>query len=218
MKRTQWKVSAPLIFLATLPILLASCSTNSNLPIASNPPASTSVPTSQPTVNLNTGGQQAVAPEQNPTGDIPDTQAFVSYKSTGNYQLEVPEGWARQANQADVSFVEKLDGVQVTVSNATATPTAQSIKADQVPALEKSNQAVKINSVKDVQLQGGKAVLIDYTSNSQPDAVTGKQVRLENNSYLFYKNGKLATLRLYAPQGADNVDQWQRMSNSFRWL
>lgn len=218
MKRTQLKVGAPLIFLATLPIVLASCSTNSSPPTASNPPASTSIPTSQPAANSNTGSQQAVAPEQNPSGDIPDTQAFVGYKSAGNYQLEVPEGWARQTNQSNVSFIEKLDGVQVTVSNATAAPTAQSVKTNEIPALEKSNQAVKINSVKDVQLSGGKAVLIDYTSNSQPDAVTGKQVRLENNSYLFYKNGKLATLRLYAPQGADNVDQWQRMSNSFRWL
>ena len=34
---------------------------------------------------------------------------------------------------------------------------------------------------------------------------------------LFWKDGKLATLRLYAPYGADNVDQWRLMSRSFRW-
>jgi hypothetical protein len=69
-----------------------------------------------------------------------------------------------------------------------------------------------------VALPGGKAVLIKYTSNSQPNAVTNKQVRLENEAYVFFKNGKTATLTLWAPQGADNVDQWQRMAKSFRWL
>ena len=68
-----------------------------------------------------------------------------------------------------------------------------------------------------VTLPGGNAILVDYTSNSEPDAVTGKQVRLENNAFIFYNNGKLATLTLWAPVGADNVDQWKRMSESFRW-
>jgi hypothetical protein len=48
--------------------------------------------------------------------------------------------------------------------------------------------------------------------------VTNKRVRLENIAYIFYKNGKEATLTVWAPQGADNVDQWNRMANSFRWL
>jgi hypothetical protein len=68
-----------------------------------------------------------------------------------------------------------------------------------------------------VPLPAGPVVQLDYTSNSEPDPVTSKQVRLENNAYLFYKNGKLATLTLWAPLGADNVDQWQQMAQSFRW-
>jgi hypothetical protein len=47
--------------------------------------------------------------------------------------------------------------------------------------------------------------------------VTGKQVRLENNFYLFLKNGKLALLTLWAPLGSDNVDQWNLIANSFKW-
>jgi hypothetical protein len=74
-----------------------------------------------------------------------------------------------------------------------------------------------VNNVQDVQLPAGPAVLVDYASNSDPDPVTGKQVRLENNAYYFYQNGKLATLVLWAPQGADNVDQWQQMAQSFRF-
>jgi hypothetical protein len=72
--------------------------------------------------------------------------------------------------------------------------------------------------VQSVQLPIGPAVLITYTSNSDPNSVTGKQVRLENNRYLFFKNGKLATLTLSAPAGADNVDQWARIAHSFRWM
>jgi hypothetical protein len=60
-------------------------------------------------------------------------------------------------------------------------------------------------------------VLIVYTSNSDPNAVTDKQIRLENNRYLFYRAGHEAALTLSAPAGADNVDQWQLMANSFRW-
>jgi len=48
--------------------------------------------------------------------------------------------------------------------------------------------------------------------------VTNKQVRLENNRYLFFHNGQLATLTLSAPVGADNVDQWARIAGSFKWV
>ena len=53
---------------------------------------------------------------------------------------------------------------------------------------------------------------------SLEDPVTNKRVRLENVAYFFYRNGKEVTLTVWAPQGADNVDQWNRMANSFRWL
>jgi hypothetical protein len=163
--------------------------------------------------------EQPVAPEKNPPGDIPDTQVFVTYRSrSGGYQLKVPEGWARRTNGNNVSFIDKLDGVEITVTAETTAPTAATAKTKQVAELKKSGRAVKIVNVKDVQLPGGLAVLINYTSNSNPDSVTGKQIRLENSNYLYFKQGKLATLRLWAPQGADNVDQWQLISRSFRWL
>ena len=48
--------------------------------------------------------------------------------------------------------------------------------------------------------------------------MTNKQVRLENNRYLFFHTGQLATLTLSAPVGADNVDQWARIAGSFKWV
>ena len=67
------------------------------------------------------------------------------------------------------------------------------------------------------QLPAGKAVVIKYTSNSDADPVTNKRIRLDNLTYLYYKNGKEAQLTVWAPLGADNIDQWNRMANSFRW-
>jgi hypothetical protein len=81
----------------------------------------------------------------------------------------------------------------------------------------KKGHAVKVDTVKEVKLQSGPAVRITYSSNSEPNPVTNKQIRLEHERFIFFKNGKAATLDFAAPLGADNADQWKLMSNSFRW-
>jgi hypothetical protein len=86
-----------------------------------------------------------------------------------------------------------------------------------MPDLKSAERAVTVVSVKAVKLPAGPVIRVVYTSNSEPNAVTNKQIRLENECYLYFKDGKLVTLELYAPKGADNVDQWQLMSESFRW-
>ena len=161
--------------------------------------------------------EKAVPAEKNPPGDIPDSQVFIDYVSPLGFTLKVPEGWARSDRPDGASFVDKLDGVSVTVSKADAAPTAESAKTDYVAKLEAAGRAVKVTAIKQVKLPAGPAIRIVYTSNSEPNAVTSKQVRLENERYLYFRDGKLVTLDLYAPKGADNVDQWQLMSNSFRW-
>ena len=66
-------------------------------------------------------------------------------------------------------------------------------------------------------LSGAQAVRLSYECNSEPNPVTNKQIRLENETYFFYKSRRLAALRLWAPLGADNVDQWKRIAGSFQW-
>jgi hypothetical protein len=161
--------------------------------------------------------EKPVAAEHNPPGDIPDTQVFVTYDSPLGFTIKVPEGWSRANNAEAVRFSDKYNTIEIVVSPLAAAPTADSVKANQVPELEKAARAVKVSQVKDVKLKGGPAVLISYTSNSEPNQVTNKQIRLEDDRYLFYKDGKLATLDMAAPQGADNVDDWSLMANSFRW-
>ncbi len=163
-------------------------------------------------------GEKPIAPENNPTGDIPDSQVFVKYTSNqGGYDMEVPEGWARTTKGMDVTFQEKLDGLSVTVTNAAGPSDVESIRKNQAGLLKKTERAVRIKRIQNIKLSNGSAVLMVYESNSEPDPVVNKQVRLENSSYFYYKNHKLAELKLWAPLGADNVDQWNRISNSFRW-
>src|SRR2546423_3925695 len=53
--------------------------------------------------------ENAVAPEVNPPGDIPDTQAFVPYTNTaGGYRLRGPRRWARTEKRSPGSFLHQL--------------------------------------------------------------------------------------------------------------
>lgn len=170
----------------------------------------------QPFVTPPARAETAVAPEKNPPGDIPDSQVFIIY-SAASYALKVPEGWGRTITGTDVSFASKLDGVSVTLTAMAAAPTLDWVKAHYVPDLITAGRAVKVSGVSAETLPGGPAIRIDYSSNSDPNPVTNKQIRLENARYLFFKSGYLAALDLYAPLGADNVDQWQLMSHAFAW-
>jgi hypothetical protein len=193
----------------------ASSSTSIPATTASPSPASSSsAPSETPTAST----EKPLAPEKSPVGDIPDTQAFVDYKSSqGGYTFKAPEGWARTEQGTGVSFIDKFDGVMVSVEQAAQAPTVATVKDNQAAALVKNGRAVKIIDIKAVKLPGGEAVWVQYESNSEPNPVTNKQIRQENQSYYFYKNGNLATFTVWAPLGADNVDQWKLMSDSFGW-
>ncbi|MDQ6830206.1 MAG: hypothetical protein M3081_15220 [Gemmatimonadota bacterium] len=186
-------------------------------------PAATAQPSAPSAASASAAPRAAIetpiAPENNPPGDIPDNQAFVSFASSaGGYKLEVPEGWARTANGANATFTDnKYNGVAVDVTNAAPAPTVASVRASVIPMLEQSGRAVQVQKVEQVSLPAGAVVRVTYAANSDPNTVTGKQIRLENERYIFFKNGNEATLTLSAPQGADNVDQWQRMAKSFTW-
>jgi hypothetical protein len=179
----------------------------------------TATPTSIAPGALVGPAETAIAPEVNPPGDIPDSQAFVNYRSSpGGYQLDVPEGWARTDGGTNVSFVDKFNGVKVTETSAQAAPTVASVRANEAKQMDLSAHAANITDVSDVIFPNGKTIVIKYTSNSDANAVTNKRVRLENETFIYFMNGKEAMLTLWAPLGADNADQWKRMSNSFRWL
>lgn len=161
--------------------------------------------------------ETAVAPEKNPPGDIPDSQAFVLYKSPLGFSIKVPEGWSRAGRADGARFVDKYNIIDMAVSKVDQPPNVSIAKTREAAELRKTGRAVEIKSVKDVKLPSGPAVLITYSSNSEPNPVTNRQIRLEHNRYLMFRNGTLVSLDLSAPYGADNVDQWRLMSNSFQW-
>ena len=161
--------------------------------------------------------EKPVAAEKNPPGDIPDNQVFIAYKSPLGFTLQVPEGWARTEQANGARFADTYDVIDVAVAPASTAPSAASVRSRAAADLAASGRAVKIASIEDAKLKGGAAVRVTYTSNSDPNPVTGRQIRLEHERLIFFKPGRVATVDFAAPQGADNADQWQLMSNSFRW-
>ena len=161
--------------------------------------------------------ETAVAPEKNPPGDIPDNQVFVQYTSPSGFSIKVPEGWSRVDRPDGARFSDKYNIIDLAVAKADQPPNAAIAKARDAAELKNAGRAIEIKSVKDVKLKSGSAVLTSYASNSDPSPVTNKQIRLEHERYLMFKNATLVSVDLSAPLGADNVDQWKLMSDSFRW-
>jgi hypothetical protein len=161
--------------------------------------------------------ESLVAPEKNPPGDIPDNQVFIRYDAPEGFSIKVPEGWSRRTLDHGVRFSDKYGAIELLVTGATDAPTAHAVTQLGAAGLAKDGQKVEITSIKDIKLKAGPAVRIGYKSNSEPNPVTNRRILLEHERYLFFRDGKVITVDLAAPAGADNVDQWRMMSNSFRW-
>jgi hypothetical protein len=159
-----------------------------------------------------------VPTEDSPPGDIPDNIAFVPYRSgTGGFSITTPEGWSRTTSKDSVTFTDKLNTVQVSWAPAASAPTVKSATADEVPALEQTVRAFSLVSAKSATLPAGQSVLISYQANSDPNRVTGKQYRQDVLRYELFHQGTQVNLTLLSPVGADNVDPWRIVTESFRW-
>lgn len=156
--------------------------------------------------------------ENNPTGDIPDTQKYIGYSATGVYRVEVPEGWARSVNGNTVTFTNNRDGEAITLVNASAPPavslSSAPVKAVLATAHVPSGANVRIVPVTKTR----RVILLSFSSDSDVNAVTGTKARLLNKAYVFYDKGHIATLHLWAPIKSDNGDPWEHMAQSFKWL
>jgi len=198
--------------------LLAACSSASTSgasaptsPALSRPGSTSSTPTEAPV-----SSEPAVPVESNPPGDIPDNTVFVPYHSAkGGWTVTVPEGWGRTTKGTSVTFTDKLNTVQVDAQPGAPVTPASAKKTD-VPALANSTRAFTLTSVTQVTLPAGRAVLISYQANSDPNPVTGKQYRLDVLRYELFHAGTRTTLTLLSPVGADNVDPWRIVTQSLK--
>jgi hypothetical protein len=136
------------------------------------------------------------APEVSPSGDIPDNQAYVSYAPPGlGYTVKVPEGWSRTSAGGATTFTDKLNSIR----------------------LEGGRPAAHAGQASTVKRTAGSAQRLTYTTQSAPNAVTGKTQTDAVERYVFTRGGRTAVLTLTGPKTADNVDPWKIVTNSLRW-
>jgi hypothetical protein len=161
--------------------------------------------------------ESPVPTESSPPGDIPDNTQFVPYRTKGGFTISVPEGWARTTTKTSVTFTDKLNTIVASWEPASAAPTVASATSTEVPQLQATERAFTLGDVKTATLPGGRAVLISFQENSAPNAVTGKQYRLDVLRYELFRGGTETVITLLSPVGADNVDPWRTVTESFTW-
>lgn len=162
--------------------------------------------------------ESPVPTEDSPPGDIPDTIAFVPYTSKpGGFTISTPEGWTRTTTPSSVTFTDKLNTVVVSWRDVSSPPTISSVRTQEVAALQMSERAFALGSVKGTKLPAGAAVVTTYQANSEPSAVTGQQYRLDVQRYSLYHGRSEIVLELRSPVGADNVDPWRIVTQSLKW-
>jgi hypothetical protein len=151
------------------------------------------------------------------TGDIPDTQNFLTLRAPRQrVSMLYPEGWTVRETASRVSIADKNNLVRISVSGG-PTPTTASVRA-QLAALGRSTPGLKAGAAGAVSLKSGSAVKATYTTQSAPNPVTGKQVTLTVDRYALAHGGRVAVIDLGTPVGVDNVDAYKRMIESFKWL
>jgi hypothetical protein len=214
--RSSCLLIATAVLLLTVGAAAAGCS---SAPSSVTPPIATSSP-GTPTAGTASAptAPAAAGTETPPPGDIPDSTVYIPYRApTGEYQVNVPEGWARTVTGGGVSFTDKLNIISVTVVSAKA-PTLASARAIEVPEIQRAVRHFTLAGISTVKRPAGDSVLIRYSADSQPDPVTGKVYPDAVERYEFYSNGHEAIVALSGPKGADNVDPWRTVTTSFRWL
>ena len=119
----------------------------------------------------------------------------------------VPEGWSRVQRGSAVTFTWNADAETIEAGGT----------GDLKAALRARYGATGSIAARPSNVGGSPVTIATFASQSAPNPVTGKRVRLDNAGYVFERRGRRAILVLSAPAGADNADQWKKISASFRW-
>jgi len=175
-------------------------------------PAATHATTTTAPASTGPGALQAEA-NSAAAGDIPDNQVFLVFVNhTARYSMKYPEGWAQQGSADQVTFRDKNNIVRIVVGRGAA-PTQASVRAD----VARLGRARVESPPRAMTISGRPAFNIVYSTESAPNAVTGKRVKLIVDRYYIWKGGRRAVVDLGTPQGVDNVDAYRLMIESFRW-
>lgn len=131
--------------------------------------------------------------------------------------MKVPEGRARTDKGGTTVFTDKLNSVTITTAAASTAPTVTSVSNTVVSQLRAQTTKFTSPKVSRVDRHAGSTVLLTYQGDSATDPVTGKVVRDAFERYAFHRQGHEVDLTLSGPVGADNVDPWRTVSDSFAW-
>jgi hypothetical protein len=203
----------PLLLLAAL-LVAGGCGSSSSSP--SSTAASGSSSAAGGTSAREGGTALAADAKSAATGDIPDSQNFLTLKTQHlRFSMIYPEGWTVQEGSSGVSITDKNNLVRIALSQGAA-PTTAAVQA-QLAALKRTTPALSTGTVKTITLKSGPAVKATYTTQSAPNPVTGKQVTLMVDRYALSHGGRVAIVELGTPAGVDNVDAYKRMIESFKW-
>jgi len=198
-----------------LAVALAGCGGTSHT--AATTPATTQA-TTAPSVSPTTtaaGSPGALQAEANAAaaGDIPDNQVFlVFHNARAGYSMKYPEGWAQYGSGKAVVFRDKNNIVRIDVGSGPA-PTVATIRQE----LRRLKGAHVVSAPQPMRLAGSRAYKVVYSTESAPNAVTGKRVTLLVDRYYLAAGSRRAVVDLGTPQGVDNVDAYRLMIESFRW-
>jgi hypothetical protein len=179
----------------------------------------------QTSASSGSGGKPSCGSATNPAsseaasaaqGDIPDNQQFLTFHNpSGGYSIKYPEGWARSGGGADVSFQDKSNTITARVITGPK-PTVASVGT----ALKRQGSGdpcLKAGTPQSTTVGPNKVVKVTYTTKGQASQVTGQRPKISVDRYVYFKQGKIATLDLGNPVGVDNVDAYRMISESFRW-
>src|SRR5207302_5334898 len=120
------------------------------------------------------GGPGALQAEANAaaTGDIPDNQVFlVFHDARAGYSMKYPEGWAQQGSGNAVAFRDKNNIVRVDV-RAGGAPTKAEVQRD----VTRLHGVRIVSAAQAMTVSGRPAFKVVYSTESTPNAVTGKRV------------------------------------------
>jgi hypothetical protein len=197
---------ALMVALLCIAVAAAGCGSSGHTAAQSTSTAATSAFPSRP------GALQAEA-NSAAAGDIPDNQVFLVFRNDrAGYSMKYPEGWAQRGSGRSVVFRDRNNIVRIAVA-AGGAPSKASVEQEL-----RSQKGVRVVEAPRVISFSGKPLLkAVYSTESAPNAVTGKRVTLVVDRYYLWKAGRRAIVDLGTPQGVDNVDAYRLMIESFRW-
>jgi hypothetical protein len=197
--------------LAAAAIAAAGCGSSSSSPVSAGHAAAAGGGPAESAPSALSAEARSAA-----TGDIPDTQVFLTFTNTvARYSMKYPEGWTQRGSAADVTFQDKNNIVHVVVAPGPAA-TVGSVAAA-LGKLRARTPSLTFTPPAAVRVGSAQAIKATYRTRSAPDPVTGRSVTLIVDRYVLRNGSRNAIVDLGTPSGVDNVDAYRMMIESFRW-